>query len=114
MTKSKIFDLKLQEKTGRFLQIVQGIKNHESRYRLRVPNWRNDLHIGSVYYGEKRGCLHEETKKFPEKIFREIKRRYRSVILYLFNVFSVIQRNMSRLTRKDQRRGVKVDCIYAS
>ena len=65
MTKSRIFDLKLQEKTGRFSQIVQGIKNHESRYRLRVPNWRNDLHIGSVYYGEKRGCLHEETKKFP-------------------------------------------------
>lgn len=64
MTESKIFYLKLQEKTGRFLQIVQGIKNHESRYRLRVPNWRNDLHIGSVYYGEKRGCLHKETKKY--------------------------------------------------
>ena len=62
----------------------------------------------------KEGVYIKRLKNTCGKIFREIKRRYRSITLHLFNVFSVIQRNMSRLTRKDQRRGVKVDCINAS
>lgn len=73
------------------------------------------IYILDLFITERKEVVYiKRLKTTSGKIFREIKRRYRSIILYLFNVFSVIQRNMSRLTRKDQRRGVKVDCIYAS